>query len=460
MPEPLRSPWPRSPWPRSPWLVKLAEPVLIFAGFAASRVTYRILFPENYARLTTGELAGGFLVSVVTFWAAVRLCERTGEEESWALLFQQFCVGTGFNLVVQAVFNYFQLLTRSFFLILVGGMLAALFLGIARLWIYPRIYPRAAPIFPNGVLIVGSDPIANRLARSLGQPILGAIGSPYSGVVAGAASGIPVLGEFYQFDEIVSQRRPTHILMASHDWASSISPSALWRLRLRGITVSDIPGLYEKLFQRVYCRGLYPAEMLLSPALSADSRTMAIQAIYTNLIGLFFLIALSPVLAVTTLAVALFSGPGPILESVECSGFQKISFRLLRFRTLKTDGSGAPSRLERIISRLHLVNLPRLINIVRGEMALFGPRPVRREFARRLTEMMPFYSIRFSVKPGILGWSQAHLDPAVDELREIEYDIYYIKQASPLLDLEILIRMLAGRKRSELPAAELARSTR
>jgi lipopolysaccharide/colanic/teichoic acid biosynthesis glycosyltransferase len=68
--------------------------------------------------------------------------------------------------------------------------------------------------------------------------------------------------------------------------------------------------------------------------------------------------------------------------------------------------------------------------------------------------MMPFYSTRFSVKPGILGWSQAHLYPAsdpVDELREIEYDIYYIKQASPLLDLEILIRMLSGRRISESP---------
>ena len=442
--------------------MKLAEPVLISAGFAASRLAYRFLFPENYARLTTEELIGGFLVSVVTFWAALRLCEGAGLEESWQLLFQQFCVGTGLSLVVHAVFNYFQLLTRSFFLIVVGGLLAAFFLGIARMWIYPRIYP-AVEIPPEGVLIVGSDPLANQLARALGQPILGVIGPPFSGVLPNAASAIPILGEFSQFEEIVSERRPTHILMASQDWASSISPFALWKLRRRGISISDIPSLYEKLFERVYCRGLYPAEMLLSPALSADSRTMAIQAVYTNLIGLFFLIALSPVLAVTGLAVALFSGPGPILESVECSGFQKISFRLLRFRTLKTDGSGAPSRVERLISRLHLVNLPGLINIVRGEMALFGPRPIRREFARRFTEMMPFYSIRFSVKPGILGWSQAHRYPdsdPVDELREIEYDIYYIKQASPLLDLEILIRTLFGRRSYESPAGEFAQSTR
>ncbi len=444
----------RSDRPRSPWLFRLADPVLISAGFAASQAAYRVLFPENYARLTPEELAGGFLVSVVTFWAAVGLCERAGEEDSWPLLFQQFCVGTGLSMVAHAIFNYFQLLTRSFFLIVVGGLFAAILLGIAKLWIFPRIQGRAV-IPPSGVLIVGSHPMAHALARSLGEPILGAIGSPSYG----ADSTIPVLGEFCQFEEIVSGRRPTHILMAGEAWTATISPSALWQLRLRGVTVSDISGLYEKMFERVYCRGLYPAEMLLSPALSADSRTMAIQAIYTNLIGLFFLIALSPVLAVTTLAVA-FSGPGPILESVECSGFQKISFRLLRFRTRKTDGRGAAARVERIISRLHLVNLPRLINIVRGEMALFGPRPIRREFARQLTEMMPFYSIRFSVKPGLLGWSQAHLAPAVDELREIEYDMYYIKQASPLLDLEILIRMLFRRRKPESPSAEFARSAR
>jgi lipopolysaccharide/colanic/teichoic acid biosynthesis glycosyltransferase len=457
MPAPLRS-----PLARSPWLVKLAEPALILAAFVASYGSYWILFPQSYASLTEEEQATGLLVSVITFWVALRLCEEPGQEDSWPLLLQQVCVATGLNLVVQALFNYFQLLTRSFFLILVGSVIAAVFLGIARLWIYPRVYGQTEAA-RHGILIVGSDPLANQLARSLGLPILGVVGPPFSGMGADAASEFPVLGEFCQFEKIVSELQPAHILMASKNWASSISPSTLWKLRLRGVAVSDIPGLYEKVFERVYCRGLYPAEMLLSPALTADSRTMAIQAIYTNLIGLFFLIALSPLLALTTLAVALFSGPGPILESVECAGFQKISFRLLRFRTPKTEGSGAAARVERIISRLHLANLPRLINIVRGEMALFGPRPIRRDFARRLTEMMPFYSIRFSVKPGMLGWSQAHLNPAsdpLDELQGIEYDMFYIKQASPLLDLEILIRMLLGKKRSESLAAELARSTR
>jgi lipopolysaccharide/colanic/teichoic acid biosynthesis glycosyltransferase len=100
-----------------------------------------------------------------------------------------------------------------------------------------------------------------------------------------------------------------------------------------------------------------------------------------------------------------------------------------------------------MISKLQLVNLPQLINIVRGEMALFGPRPVREKFARRLTECMPFYSYRFSVKPGVLGWAQVHVQDRIsppEESTQIEYDLHYIKAGAPILDLEILIRTLLG----------------
>jgi lipopolysaccharide/colanic/teichoic acid biosynthesis glycosyltransferase len=421
--------------------VKLTELLLIALGCAASPLIYKFLFPSNYARFSQEELVGGFVISVLAFWTGVRVCEGTGPEDLWPALFQQFCVGTGLNLVVDAVVNYFGLLTRSFFLIVVGGAIAAFLLAIARLWIFPR---RQRP--SKGVLIVGSDPIADVLGRALGQPIAGKIGPD----------------DVDQFEEIVSERDPSYILIASMDVAAAIPTSLLLKYRLRGVVVSDIPTLYEAVYERVYCRGLDPAEILLSPALCPESRTMAVQAIYTNLIGLFFLIALSPVLVLTAIAVA-FSGPGPVLESVECSGFHKIGFRLLRFRTMKIDGSAELTRIGRVISRLHLVHLPRLLNIVRGEMALFGPRPVRAEFARRLTELLPFYSIRFSVKPGILGWNHAQLQRATDpasELKEIESDIYYIKQASPMLDLEILIRFLSGGRNAELPAGEFAGAAR
>ena len=232
------------------------------------------------------------------------------------------------------------------------------------------------------------------------------------------------------------------MVIGMSDWDSRISPSILLKCRLAGTVVEDAPAVYERLFHRVSCQRLQPMDLLLSSSLRGDSRTMAIQAVYTNLIGLSFLIALSPVLLLVSFAIALSSGGGPVFESVDCAGFRYIPFQRLRFRTLRTDGSGQMTRLGRAITRLHLANLPQLINVVRGEMALVGPRAVRQDFAHFLTELMPFYSHRFSVKPGILGWAQLHLAARglpSDECLQAEYDLYYIKQGSPWLDGQIVL---------------------
>src|SRR5579863_1592131 len=435
---------------RSRPLIKLLDLVLIAAGFAGAVALYRFRFPQNYVLFTPAELFAGFAISVLTFWLIVRLYETGGRESSRLALFDQFCLSTGLNLALQALLNYFQLLTRSLFLIVIGGLLALLFLAIARQWIYGP-----AGSSRTGVLMIGFSPIAHQLADLLRQPIVGVIGASRTGV----PSGVPWWGDARQLGAIDARLRPAHILVASAEAAAGLSASELLQCRLAGAAVEDVPGLYEKLFRRVYCESLGPADLVLSPGLRADSRTMAFQAIYTNLIGLLLLLALSPVLVAVTLAVAVFSGRGPTFESAEYAGFQNIPFRLLRFRTLRTDGSGLPTRVGRWIARLHLVHLPGLINIVRGEMALFGPRPARREFAQRLAEVIPLYAVRSSVKPGILGWAQMHLRGAPAppcEILQIGYDLYYIKRASLLLDPEILIRTLAGSVETALPSTEYA----
>jgi lipopolysaccharide/colanic/teichoic acid biosynthesis glycosyltransferase len=170
---------------------------------------------------------------------------------------------------------------------------------------------------------------------------------------------------------------------------------------------------------------------------------MALQAVYTNLIGLALLLSLSPVLLVTAILVAMAARRAP-LESIECPGFQRIPFYLLRFRSRRLDGE--LSWAGRALNQLHLVNLPQLINVVRGEMALFGPPPVRKEFAGRLGQLLAAYPHRFAVKPGIIGWSQANLQhpsssgPLPDESLRLGYDLYYAKQESPSLDLDIFLR--------------------
>ncbi|HSR07193.1 MAG TPA: sugar transferase [Bryobacteraceae bacterium] len=411
-------------------LLKLLDVVLIAAGFGAAILAYSFFYPDNYAYLTSDEVLLGFVTDVCTVWVGFQLLEATGDVHFIDLLL----VGTGLDLIAQALLNYFALLTRSLFLIVAGVLVSAMLLSLAKRWLRT-----ASAGSPKGILMVGFDPLTQRLASSLGQPVLGMLGD-----ASACPAGIPHLGEEGELEDVMERKRPAYILVSDTSLAR-ISPSILLAQRLRGVMVRTTPGLYESQLQRIYCRGSQPVDLLLSPALSPESRILAIQAIYTNLLGLVLLIVLSPVLFVVSLAVALFSGAGPVFETVECSGFRNIPFLLLRFRTRRSGKRGGSTWIGSLICRWHLVNLPQLFNVVRGEMALFGPRPVRREFAQRLTEIMPFYAMRLSVKPGLIGWAQRPTGLLfANELTQIEYDLYYVKHNSPQLDVEILMRMFFG----------------
>lgn len=418
---------------RSRPLFQVIDFVLICLAFAAAIFIYELLFPENFSSLMQNSVLGRFAISVATFWAATWVYEGSSSQSIWSLTLDQFCLGTGANLIMQAILNYFLLLSRSFYLILAGGLLAAILLAFARKWIYAR-----AGVVKDSIVFVGFNPIAQAIASSFPLPITGMIGTPEPNVV----STIPVLGDISQIERIVSEHRPTQIVVCKgRDF--NVPPALLLEYRVRGITVTDASSLYEKLFSRVYCEDVDPAELLLSPALRADHRTMAIQSIYTNLIGTFFLVLFAPLLILASISLAIFSRPGPMFESVDCVGFRNIPFSLLRFRTRRMDGSGRPTLVGSILSRLHLTNLPQLINLTRGEMSLFGPRPVRREFARSLTALIPFYALRFCIKPGMFGWAQMHLRRQErNEFAQLGYDLHYIKEGSPLLDMLIVIGTL------------------
>jgi lipopolysaccharide/colanic/teichoic acid biosynthesis glycosyltransferase len=238
---------------------------------------------------------------------------------------------------------------------------------------------------------------------------------------------------------------PARVVVASRNWSEKLPVPLLLQLKLAGVPVENSARLYERTLRRVRYAELSTADLLFSPALKTGRHIMAIQAVYTDLMGLLLLIPLSPLLLIAGVAVALFGGRGPVLERIECLGFQSIPFRLLRFRT-RASNTGTPTYIGAWIERLHLANLPQLLNIIRGEMVFFGPRPVRREFAERLGQLLPYYYHRFSVKPGAVGWAQVNAPRRTvpPEPLRMEYDFYYIRQGSLALDFEILVRSILG----------------
>lgn len=403
--------------------------VLICAGFVGAILAYQTLFPDLFDFLTSDEIVLGFLTSVGTFWIAVRLTGFDSVQRDWGTVATAFCVGTGTSLIVQAWLNYLDILTRSIFLIVVGGVFASVML-----WIAGRIMPSRGEEFQARTVMIGFDHVSAELVWFLPYPLAAVVGDRS---YPPGSQAIP----YGELKSALEQFRPQQIVV-TRDGAGQVDSSALLYQRLRGARVNSTLELYEDLLGRVCCADRQPVDLLLSQALSGNQQAMLFQAIYTNLIGLAFLLAVFPVLA-AVFVFALLSGSGGILEAEECCGFRNIPFLRLRFRTRRADGTYHPA--GRLIRWLHLTGAPLLFNIIRGEMALFGPRPVRSEFAARLREIIPFYSMRFAVKPGIISWGGA-LSPGSGDrssvLTEIESDLYYVKHGSPLLDLEILLRLI------------------
>jgi lipopolysaccharide/colanic/teichoic acid biosynthesis glycosyltransferase len=403
--------------------------VLICAGFVGAILAYQTLFPELFDFLTSDEIVLGFLASVGTFWIAVRLTGFDSAQRDWGTVVAAFCVGTGASLIVQAWLNYLDILTRSMFLIVIGGVLASVLL-----WIAGQLMPSRDEAFKARTLMIGFDHVSAELVPFLRYPLAAVIGGTS---YPPGSKAIP----YGELKSALEQLQPQQIVV-TRDGAGQVDSSTLLEQRLRGARVNSTLELYEDLLGRVCCADRQPVDLMLSQALSGNQQAMVFQAIYTNLIGLALLLAIFPVLA-AVFVFALLSGSGSIIEAEECCGFRNIPFLRMRFRTKRADGTYHPA--GRMIAWLHLTDAPLLFNIIRGEMALFGPRPVRSEFAARLREIIPFYSMRFAVKPGIISWGGASPQGSGDRspvLTEIEYDLYYVKHGSPVLDLEILQRLI------------------
>jgi lipopolysaccharide/colanic/teichoic acid biosynthesis glycosyltransferase len=404
------------------------------AGFGSVSWLYQILAGKTGFSIWSADGALAISISAATCWL-VMVLSYSPPSGGFKLWIDQFFSAAGLNLMVQYGLAYVFLSDPvPLWIVLLGTVVSiALIIPLGR-----RFSPALTPE-PSGILLLGLDSMASALVPFLREQIVGVL----DGDAARVSPELPFLGDLPRLAEAVKAKRPGRIVVSERNWRSQVPPKLLLNLRYSGIAIDEGAALYEDTLCRVRWDRLQPFDLLFSSSMNANRSAMAIQAVYTNLIGLGLLVALFPVLIVIPVLIALFSGCGPVLERIECTGFQGIPFHMLRFRVRGPDGES--SWIGKAISLLHVVNLPQLINVVRGEMALFGPPPARRKFADRLSQIISVYSHRFTVKPGILGWSQTNLretGATPDETVRLEYDLYYVKEESPSLDLEIFIRTI------------------
>jgi exopolysaccharide biosynthesis polyprenyl glycosylphosphotransferase len=159
-----------------------------------------------------------------------------------------------------------------------------------------------------------------------------------------------------------------------------------------------------------------------------------------------------PLIPLVALAIRLES-PGSVLYSQTRVGLGGRHFRIFKFRSMRQDaerdgarwaqaGDSRVTKVGRVMRLTRIDELPQLWNVLKGEMTLVGPRPERPEFTATLEQEIPHYGKRLAVKPGLTGWAQVrfrYTSSVEDTARKLEYDLYYLKHASLLLDLRILV---------------------
>lgn len=427
--------------------VALLDLLACLAGFGAAALCERLwLGPQIWRTPSSWVLP--WVLSAAIGWLVMVFPDRQWHE-GVRLWVDGFLAIMGTNLLAQCGLTYlFGIPPASWSIIIMGSALSIAFTGLL------HTYGPGLSDDRKGILLVGFDSTTPSLFPALRKDVVGGLETAPEPV----PPGLPLLGGPENLDEVCETRNPGAIIVGGR--SAGLSFRQLLELHYSGIEVEGAPVVYERILQRVAWEHLQPAELLFFLNPNTSPAMQAFQAVYKNLLGLALRVIFAPILILTSLLIVVFTG-GPALEQIECLGFRRIPFQMLRFRIYRSDGT--PSRIGSIIDRLHLTNLPQLMNVVRGEMTLFGPPPVRTAFANRLNELLPAYAYRFTVKPGICGWPNPISSNAADnkgvpttglladEALLLELDLYYVKQESPSLDLDILVQMLFRRTPAKRP---------
>jgi exopolysaccharide biosynthesis polyprenyl glycosylphosphotransferase len=270
--------------------------------------------------------------------------------------------------------------------------------------------------------------------------------------------GFPVLGSVKNTLEIAKQHQVNTIVYSiTHQLRVEVF-KVLLDCQSSGIPIIQMPALYEALTERVPVQ--HVANDWLLPTGLAGGQISLSYRLFVLLVDYLFCLFGGVLLAVFGLFLMVLiklDSAGPVLyvqTRLGCGGRQ---FRIVKFRSMVADAeqkSGPQwateddpriTRVGKVMRRIRLDELPQIINIARGDLHLIGPRPERPEFYAELEREIPFYGVRLAVKPGLTGWAQIkyRYGSSVEEtLVKLQYDLYYIKNRSPLLDLKILLRTI------------------
>lgn len=317
-----------------------------------------------------------------------------------------------------------------------------------------RSWLRRRSRFP--ALVVGDPPTVAQFCRELAHRP----SSPWTPVDGSHLGLANIPGEIHRSGASI-------VVLAGDERHAVEMGGELTALHFSGVPVVAASEIWAWLEERLPLDALNPSIFLHQPGFGAVHWTLfnRLTRIADVVLASLILIVSAPISIVAALLVLTTSGPPVLFRQVRVGQFGR-HFVMLKLRTMELDAEATgpvfarpkdprSTPVGRVLRRFRIDELPQLVNVLRGEMSLVGPRPERPEFIAELTKKIPYYSFRLAVPPGLSGWAQVNTSYAhslEDHRRKLEFDLYFIRERSIRLYLLTLLRTLsaaiAGTRRS------------
>jgi sugar transferase (PEP-CTERM system associated) len=323
-------------------------------------------------------------------------------------------------------------------------------------WLMRHASPR------ERLLLVGTGPAAVELARelferrqALGVDIVGFI-DPDPARLGATVINPGVIGSVEDIPTLVRALAVDRVVVSLADARGQLPMDKLLEMKLDGVNFDHLTSVYEAYTGKIAIENLRPSWLIFSSGFRKTRVLSAVKRALDLTAASIGLVLAAPLMALVALAVKCTSH-GAVLYRQQRVGQHGRLFTLCKFRSMcegAEAGTGAVwakanddrvTPVGRVIRKTRLDELPQLWNVLKGDMSFVGPRPERPEFVVSLTREIAFYGQRHAVKPGLTGWAQVSYPYGAsvhDAMEKLQYDLFYIKNMSPALDLFIILKTI------------------
>jgi len=319
-----------------------------------------------------------------------------------------------------------------------------------------------SPKMANGLMIIGFNPQVDEIIREISQrPQFGfqlrsIVASPGTNIIPDNLKEVATYDQFENLKNICIEKKINFIVSTIHPRDNAVLSKSLFDCLPLKVSFFDFATFYEKITGKIPVTTVEQTWFLENLTESGKKTYEGIKRIIDVLLSVLLLILSLILVPFVVLAIKL-SDKGPIFFTQVRVGKNGKNFTAIKFRTMKvgaekngpqwaTKNDPRVTKLGKFLRKTRIDEIPQLINVIKGEMSLVGPRPERPEFVEELQSQIPFYKERLLVKPGLSGWAQvagpAYGGSKEESLEKLQYDLFYIKNRSFGLDLSIMLKTI------------------